>query len=425
MRVFLGLNDIGGWHLGLYQGLRKIGVDAVYCSRYVPHKSFEDIEQQPFLARLYRKLTQWDFSISKNHIVPKIFARLITSALRIPIFVWAVSTCDVFIFGFSSGIVSLHEGWLLKLLGKKIIYVFHGSDARPPFIDATYYTEERRPIANKRARAMKKKIKIIERYANFCVNSPTTGHFFEKPFINWQLALGMPYVKSCKAIYTKKQTDGMVRVLHCPSHLEGKGSPLVRQIIAELKNEGLPIDFKEIHGRPHVEVLQGLCEADVVIDQTYSDLALSGFAVEAAHYGKAAVVGSYAQNDTLQIAAQNSMPVRLFKTSEELKPMIRELIMNSSVRELADSESFNFVSNEWSAPRIAERLLRLLRNDIPNEWWMQPSQVTYLEGFGYNRRRAAEMVADYLSRFGAEALFMNDKPRLKGAFIEFSKSGDD
>lgn len=71
---------------------------------------------------------------------------------------------------------------------------------------------------------------------------------------------------------------------------------------------------------------------------------------------------------------------------------------------------------------IAQRFLNLLEGNFPAGWWVKPSEVSYLYGFGYNREKAPTMVKDYLDRFGEGALFLEDKPELKAAHIAFAKT---
>ena len=56
--------------------------------------------------------------------------------------------------------------------------------------------------------------------------------------------------------------------------------------------------------------------------------------------------------------------------------------MNREKRLQLGLEAQRFVLDKWSAVAVARRFLQLLEGDIPEEWWLEPSDVTYLEGWG-------------------------------------------
>ena len=74
---------------------------------------------------------------------------------------------DVFVFGFANTFLRLAELPLLRLLRKKVIFVLHGSDARPPYMNGA----ARRAPWNAaevvaRTRVQKLRLARIERYAD-------------------------------------------------------------------------------------------------------------------------------------------------------------------------------------------------------------------------------------------------------------------
>ena len=66
----------------------------------------------------------------------------------------------------------------------------------------------------------------------------------------------------------------------------------LRQIIHSLK-EKYSIEYIEISGIPHNEVIKIISTADIALDEFYSDTPMSVFATECAFQGVPVVVGSY------------------------------------------------------------------------------------------------------------------------------------
>ena len=76
---------------------------------------------------------------------------------------------------------------LLRRLGKRMVFVFNGSDARPPYINGARMAPDRAmPTADCLAMThrMKTSIAKIERHADAIVAQPAFSHFFERPVVN-------------------------------------------------------------------------------------------------------------------------------------------------------------------------------------------------------------------------------------------------
>ena len=103
----------------------------------------------------------------------------------------------------------------------------------------------------------------------------------------------------------------LIRILHSPSSPEVKGTYLIRQAINALKAKGYPIDYVEIMGKPNTVVIAELEKCDFIVDQLYSDTPMSGFATEAAFFGKTAVVGGYGWQEVEKLFSPNQMKLKI------------------------------------------------------------------------------------------------------------------
>src|SRR6185436_9736795 len=125
MRVFLGLTEVSGYYAHLRKGFEQIGGDCV----------FVDLSGH---GLGYGGATDWWSARTLVRLATArrgVMLRIVSLFLRGILFVHAAATCDVFVFGYLTTFFRFRELPLLQLLGKRIIYVFHGSDSRAPYLD--------------------------------------------------------------------------------------------------------------------------------------------------------------------------------------------------------------------------------------------------------------------------------------------------
>src|SRR5437763_16858436 len=100
---------------------------------------------------------------------------------------------DVFIYGFGESILRGLEYPVLKRLGKTIVFVFLGSDSRPPYMDGPDLESPagQSPEALIRLALRKKRlVSRLERYGDFVICNPLTAQFAELSFVSF-FALGL------------------------------------------------------------------------------------------------------------------------------------------------------------------------------------------------------------------------------------------
>ena len=412
--------------------MRAFEVDA-HAILAFPHPFNYGNEPRSWLVRIWQQIGAARMRTTRDRLLRKL---LLVAAHRV--WDWLVLLCvigryDAFIFLFGQTITnSAFELWLLKHLGKKIIFVYVGSDSRPPYMDGGLFPGPvigQLPTASallRAARCCKRKIQLHERYADYLVNSPATAHFHERPYINW-FALGIP-----KALPICPRVDPQhvgspvpVRVLHGPSNPLVKGSAEILDVLDRLRHKGHSIELVKIQGMPNEVVLQELARCDFIIDQLYSDTPMAAFATEAAFFGKPAVVGGYFAEDIEQYLEPADIPPSLFVVPDDLEMAIERLVVDSAFRLQLGEQARQFVLSSWSLTGVAGRYLQLLNDDIPGQWWCDPAEVRYLSGCGLPQGRSRRMVALLLEHFGASALQVQDKPGLESALVEFARATEE
>ncbi|HWB07050.1 MAG TPA: hypothetical protein VG796_28765 [Verrucomicrobiales bacterium] len=423
MRVFLGLSEIAGYYRGLHHSLREIGVDSVYgCGGHPFGYADAGIDLQPWPVRLFQKVDGMRLRASRSSRFRRAIIKALHLFCRVPLLLWALLKCDVFVFGFGSCFFMPRELRLFRLLGKRTIHVFHGSDNRPRYMDGGVIQPEVLHDAAavlRNHRQQHRRIKWIEKYSSCLVSHPATAQYFQRPYVNWLLATGIPFTGEGIQIEGRESAPGSpVVILHCPSHPALKGTAYIRGMIGRLKAEGHLIDFREIINRPNAEVLQELKNCDFVIDQAYADYPMAGFATEAAHFGKPAVVGGYAQKICGEIEQANGLVCDLYCLPEDMEGVIRRLITDPEYRRQCGLKAKAFVESAWSRRTVAQNWLRLLKGEVPDEWFVRPEQTAYIHGCGLPENGLKEGAAFFLRHGdGLKILFLEHRPDLQAGVV--------
>lgn len=444
MRIFLGLAEVSGFYSNLAKGFKEIGVDAELVT-ISKHKFLYQDEHASLIVKLAKFAVYRRMQTESKNIISKAAWSILTVLSRIILFVWAIIRFDVFIFGCSTTFFRFYELRILKLFGKKIIYNFHGTDSRCGFMDGfaedvfipqkfregTGYIGLIRETDSENLRTIKieayakitakRKANIdrIERYADVIINSPSHGQHHTKPFVQ-RLIVGMPYMPDRQLfLKSKPQVEAdSVTILHCPSYPEGKGTPQIRSAINLLRAKGYKINYVELTNRPNREVLEELIKCDFVIDQLYSDMAMVGFATEAAFFGKPAIVGGYYSSYQSQDISSDWIPPTLFCLPETIEMAIEKLISDVDFRKSLGERAKEFVESRWVATRCAERVLALIKGDFPKDWLYDPKDCDYILGMGLSRESLLQIVKGMFKNHGIMSFRLSDKPLLESKILE-------
>jgi hypothetical protein len=418
LRIFIGLREISGYFARLNQGFHTLGVDSTFVSTRQHVFQYGGSETWPLVKAIQYCVKRYD----TTSILKPLWgaAQLILSAILFLSVMWRY---DVFIFAFGTSFLLLYDLPILKLLGKKIIFVFHGSDARPPYLTGVFVkepTSQNLQACAKATRRVKGRVDKIGRYADAVISLPSYGLFHEQPFI-LHAAIGFPLDQSAPVEATQTvEKSAAARILHSPSNPILKGTPQIERAIHNLRARGYAIDWITITGQPNEVVLRELQQCDFVVDQLYSDWLMPGFSAEAALAGKPSIIAGYdLQAVQAQLPEAIRPPVHACHP-DDIEAAIEKLIVDTDYRMKLGQEARAFVQSNWTTVRVAERFLKVITSDIPAEWRYDPSQGRYLHGGGIVEERLLPFLHAYIEREGREALQLSDKPDLEQAFVEFA-----
>jgi hypothetical protein len=418
-RIAIGPGEVAGYFSRLKAGFDAIGIP---CDHYVlAPDEFSYGESDYFLAPAFRTAARLFRGRTR---LARVAMSAATATLRGTAFFHALARCDVFILPGFGGYLGFFELGLLRLLGKRTVVVYLGSDARPPFFsgrhldDSAGLVEPR--VARVEAVSMLRRIRRVERNAHAIVNHTATAQFFERSFTKL-LALGIPAIPDPRvgAAATAERSlpqagvFDVCRVLHAPSRPIAKGSAKIRKIVQELRDEGDAIELVELVGVPNQTVLAELAACDFVVDELYSDSPMAALAAEAARFGKPTVVGGFYAS---QFAADNAglpIPPSLFVAPDDMKGAIRRLVRDRQFRKELGVAAQAFVRDVWSGAATAERYLLMLGDRQPLEWVCCPAEVAYIHGWGLSTEQWRTQVAAYVEALGPGALLLGHAPELE------------
>ena len=420
MRVFLGTAEIGGYYSRLVAGFAELGIDAVSVPLVSHPLGYETPPPRSSLLRLVAHTADRRRSVILRPRGTRLAAMVVQAPVRPLLLAWALLHFDVFVLGFGSSVAGPWELPLMRLLGKRVVHVFHGSDTRPPYLDGFLVQRGSSPRRMRRlTRRSVRRLRWIERWSGAIVCHPASAQLHRRPFLAY-LEIGIPVAPSrIQATSAERAPDDTVRALHSPSNPAVKGTDVIRDAVTEACRRGARIELVEITGRPNAEVLAALGTADLAIDQAFSDQPLAGFAAEAAEAGVPAIVGGYAAGDP-GAPLTTPPPPSAFVHPGALADEIYRLAMDTTARRALGLAAQELVRGEWSPASVARRLLAAATGAAPAVWLVDPSTITYPLGCGMPEDDTRRIVGALVRHYGASALCVDDKPELKARLLDLA-----
>lgn len=384
-RVFLGTAEIAGYYAGLKTGFEELGVPVSSFMR-TPHPY--DYARGQLSERVLQKIGAGYRAIPTREgrqrhpfyrHVPAFQEHLLNRIIR---------RHDVFIFGAMTSLDGVLTGGprlrdlkRLKDAGKTVICVFHGSDVRPAWLNGSFIDLSPEDLIKKTHQQLAY-LREIEAHADVIVSHPPMAALQHRPFAQY-LCVGIPIrTPGLQAPPRLHKPGAPLRVLHAPSKAATKGSQRVQDVIGQLISEGNAIDFQLLSGVSNQKVRQALGQADLLIDQVYSDTPMAHLATEAATQGCPTVVtGNDLENLRKMFSPQNWPPTYIGPPSA-LKDLVASALANHTTRNEIGEAARNFVHSYWSPKQVAENFLYLAKYGIPAKWRCDPQNHKFLGGYG-------------------------------------------
>ena len=423
-KIFIGLRELSGYYANLKKGFDAHGIESVFVNLSGHPYGYDTGRNPAWINSFNRTVGTIGSRFFLNFFMRLVWVGLLQNILSFYLFIWALFTFDVFIFGSNSSFFFFLDLPILKLFRKKIIYVFHGSESRPVYLNGYVINNVKTGtvwVGIILARIQKIIISIIERFADHTISIPPQAYFHSRPFVSW-LFIGVPQhveTKDSGGDFGDRH-DQAIRILHAPSKPKPKGTVEIRRAIQSLKKKGHILDYVEITGKPNNEVLAELKKCDFIVDELYSDTPMAVFATEAAFAGKPAVVGGYYSENIHQDITADKIPPSMFCHPDRIEEAIEKMATDKKLRQQMGRDAYEFVTSNWSSRQVAGHYLTLINGACPKEWLYDPHNISYLHGCGLSERTVKLIIKKFIDTGGKCSLCLSDKPVLERMLIEFA-----
>ncbi len=311
-------------------------------------------------------------------------------------FLEALDGFDVFHFHFarsllmpvSTGLPPFWDLPVYRALGKKVFFTFHGSDCRTRRIheQVNPWSLYGYAVVPGDDDVKEKAVQVIRTYANrMFVVSVSLHHFVPD-------AEYLPRVLDL-ADWPVLPPSGRSRplVVHVASSPLTKGTPIIREGLRRLADEGLDFELRILEEAPHADVRAALAEADILVDNVIAG-SYGVSSMEAMASGRVSVANL---SDEV-LAAHPDCPV-VHVDPPGFVDTMRTLILDPAERGRRAGAGRAYIARVHDAPLIAARLLEAYR-----EPERPPVRVAMPDWMSYEGRRRLEIVEERLGRAQAE-----------------------
>ncbi len=405
-KIFIGFTEIAGYYQCVSIGLESLNYDITFV-----HNNSSPLNPNYYENKTTSFNKLFIFSQKRinraNYFASVLFFTIILEASKFVFFLFSLFKYQVYIFSYGNSFIrGGYDLLILQLLNKKIISnIAHGSESRPPYMDATYFREKSELSSLKLmiyTYLKSCKINRIERYSNYVIAAPYTSQFLRKEFISTKnIGVPIPFDKNIK--YNQKKNT-KIKIIHAPSFPLAKGTNHIRNAINSLRKKDFEFEYVELSGVKHKKVIEHIKEADLVVDQIYSDTFFAGLSSEAATYGVPSIVAGY-ELDIAHNFERNSLnpPVHSCKPSD-IESAIEFLLKNPSYRKNLGKEAFKYIISNNNKNKIAECYDRLIRDDVPTSFYLNPLEISYFYGWGLSKEKIMKNLNKLVKKYGIKSL---------------------
>jgi len=254
---------------------------------------------------------------------------------------------------------------ILKLLGKRIVLTFRGSDVRthldflPNSISQKskdwppYYQKMQK--LNHSFAGFRRKIRM-KIFIWFADKVAMTGPFLASSVSRYDKII--PYARDLDFILKLKTIThkNKIIILHAPTVPEVKGSAYIEKTLKKICRKYPQVEFKMPLNLKNEDLLRQMAEADIIIDQLLVGW-YGGQAVEAMALGKPVL--SYIHEPYLNLVDFASVIPIINSSIWTLEKDLEILIENQKLREKLGKEGIAFAKKYHRPEKIADEYLKL------------------------------------------------------------------
>lgn len=415
MRIFIGFSEVAGFYSILSQGFAASGHTVKFRS-FGPNPFNYSIESRPSLIQRLLWISTRLYHKSPN-VVLKLPSYVMQVFLRVTTIFPLMLCSDLIILNYSGTLFCYLDILVLRLLGKRIIYIFHGSDARPPYFNGKYiYPNYSLARLRRLTYIASLRIRIIQALGCVCMVQPAISHFFTKPIVNLSM-IGLPWPLPVGELDRQPIDNSLVKpftILHAPSNSVNKGTAMIREAIQQLSAANKNINYVEIFDQPNSAVLKAIASADLIIDELWSDARLAGLGCEAASCNVPTLIGSYYTDKDWQDDTDNSNPLVITANPDNLAERIAILISNTQELDKLKND-LAIAQHQYLPQAYSSSILNIfLSSPLDPEYkrfWYDPLKCSYLYGWGAPSNIVINVLIEYVIKFGLNSLCIPSNSR--------------
>lgn len=261
MRIFIGTQEICGL-ISLYaKELKRLG-HTVTTFTYEKNRYYKNAEYDIVFSD-NQLLYKSKFSLI-NRIVYKLNRTI--KSIRIFFLVKKIAKQnDAVIYIWNSLQETNRDIEYFKRKGKKIIFLFVGSDVRhfntfSKSYDVTQWKFPDYMTADGKEKYLQY-IQQAETYGDLIYSVPDQAGLQSKPYYHLQIPIETPVINF------KNNKRKKPKVLHLPSDPWKKGTDIIEATVDELIEEGVCIDFISMRDISNIETLDLLQDIDILVDE--------------------------------------------------------------------------------------------------------------------------------------------------------------
>jgi len=264
---------------------------------------------------------------------------------------------NAFIFLFGNSLLPYNLDLpILKLLGKKTIMWFLGSDIRHyESVEAAieklgikYRQSDARKEGSHRVKQKRAMIRRVERYVDHIATGPSIAHLLTRKYYRLFLPIDVDNFR-----YSTIANPTPI-VVHAPSSEARKGTSYVLEAVEQLKNEGYEFEFYLFRNTSNIKVRETLSEADIAVDQLFAT-GPGMFALEAMAAGCAVLGGNIPQ-----FAGYPKESPIIHTDPDNICQNLKMLLENPELRRELGEKGRKYVEKYHDHRKIADQVLQLL-----------------------------------------------------------------
>ena len=416
-KVFLGYTDISKNLHYLKEGMEKLGYDVWLF----------DYNNSHINSPLNKLFIKFRNKIHSSRSINSLIYKTCYFFIRIFVFANILLFRKTIIISFAGTLFNYKELYWFRLFRKNVIYWFHGSDSRPPYLNKVYkaVSEDNNSYAYMRLKTKQiySNIKKIEKHVDLIICPISHSQFFEKKIID-PIFIGKPFSLKKNIGCTKSNFPDKtgIKILHAPSKKDIKGSPKIAATIKKLNSIGIEINYLELTGVEHNDVLNAIKESDLIIDQLYSDILIPSITKEAGYLGKPVLLAGYFMDIYKHPVFSNHIPPLYHCEPENIEEKLTSILYNLNDLKKQGLFMQKYFSEHFNALLVAKRLISLTDKGIFESLALCPTDFNYIYGCGYNKREVLHVIKNYIIHNGIDSLYLNHNLTIKDKIVNSVKN---